>query len=225
MPKPTKFGQELRTEREALNLSMVALSELTKPHHPKGVHENTIWGIENGRSPGSPAIRRVLNHVLSLERKNKSEGGLSLNSLSSFIKESRMLQRIEFAVSHSKDPEWGIAFSEDWTAFFLKRLKLLEISTLAALEELLQEREAHLKKFIIRWFNDPINVLTFVPRGISISFLSNIVVFEQKGVEGLEAFLKDHRFSPTRDPKKLAQTTKLIHEEIGAKAKGSRKYQ
>ena len=152
--------------------------------------------------------------MLNREYPWKEDGdAISKNSLAKFIKDSALINRIDHDYSKAKNHVVRVVYSEEFVDFFVERMHLVKIKTIQALEDQLKQRGDILTKFGECWFRSSMNVMHFVPRGISISFLSNLLVLEKDGVKGLTKFLEQHRFVKDRDPRMLARGIKAIYDE------------
>jgi transcriptional regulator with XRE-family HTH domain len=212
------FGDRVYEARNELGWTQPELSEETRKFGSKEIHLNTICALETGRTRGSLVTRRILNATITAALRReypwKDDGdAINNNSLAKFIKDSALVNRIDHDYSKAKNPALRVVFSEEFVDFFVERMRLVKIETFQPLEEHLKRREDILTKFGVCWFKSSMNVMHFVPRGISISFLSNLLVLEKDGVKGLTKFLEQHRFAQDRDPLMLARGVKAIYDE------------
>lgn len=216
--EPSEFGKNLLKARDKLSWTQKRLSKETQSFGSKEIHYNTIYNIENGITAGSKETQLVLKKTITTALGYPypwEDDGETLNksSLAQFIKDSALLNRIDHAISKTKKPALRVVFSEDFADFFVERMRLVKIKTIHALEEQLKQREDILTKFGVCWFKSPMNIMHFVPRGISISFLSNLLVLDKVGVKGLAKFFEQHRFVKDRNPRMLARGVKAVYDE------------
>ena len=146
--EPSEFGENLWNAREnLLRWTQKHLSKETRKFGEKEIHYNTIYNLENGNSKGSKETRRVLEKTitaaLSREYPWKDDGDtINKNSLAKFIKDSALVNRIDHDFSKAKNSALRVVFSEDFADFFVKRMHLVNIKTIQALEEQLNSNEA-----------------------------------------------------------------------------------
>jgi len=219
----SELGKNLLRARDELSWTQEFLCKETGKFGSKALHFNTIYNIENGITGGGKESHRVLKKTITAALGRPypwdaiTAGIINKNSLAQFIKDSQLVTDIDHTISKAQKPALRIAFSDDFAEFFAERMHLVKIKTIQELEEQLKQREDFLKEFCVGWFKSSVSVMSFVPRGISISFLSNLLVFEKYGVKGLTKFFEEHRYDKKLNPRKLARGVKKIYEQVQKK--------
>lgn len=212
---PSDFGKNLFNARQRLSWTRPHLASLTTKLVSNGVHENTIYNIEKGKTSGSLEIQRVLKLVISKELKcdypwEDKDQLLNKKSLVEFITDSDVVSRIDHTIAVSS--ELKVVPPDSFVGPLFDRNSYLRITTAAELEQLLKDNEQILTAMGKTCYDDPTLRMPFVPRGVSIGLLHVVLLLQKHGLKTLIAFLAKHSLDGKANPQKRAQAIKQAYD-------------
>lgn len=218
------FGKNLLRARNLLSWTRSYLASKTVPLVPKGVHENTIYNIEKGITPGSLEIQRVIKEVITAELKrdypwDDGDKPLDKNSLAEFLRNSEVADRIDHAVATAANLR--VVPPESFLDMILDRASYLGTTTVSEIEGLLKQNEQILTAFGKLCYANGLARSLFVPRGFCIGALQGVLLVQKNDFKTLVEFVKKHGLDQKTNPEKRARSIKRTYElakkELGYK--------
>ena len=167
---------------------------------------------------GDSEFKRIRDELIAIEKEiergiHRSPTALAIdkNSVAAFVKYSDVISRIETAVSSAL--HLRIVFSDTFVETYVEKLGFLGVSTIGATEGHLVQKQKIITKFLIAWFRGTgRGRLSFLPAGLSISFLVSAIVLEKGGLAALTDFFARHAFNKNQNIQKLACDVELAYK-------------
>jgi DNA-binding XRE family transcriptional regulator len=226
LAEPVQFAQKVIEARRLLNWTQEDLADKAD------VSKNTVGNIEraltdNLRTRGK--IEDAINegHLAKFGTTFKWTADdaspigdrLDGRTLSAFISQSELVNRIDRAIGRAVDME---ALPElSFVHVYLERTLNIGITSVSELQNHIEQRERMLVKFVICCFEDREIRPQILVKGMGIAALHVILFLERKDTKGLHVFLKEHALDKTANLPRRVERVQGAYKKAQRLVKGA----